>query len=171
MNGQISNHQTHESPALTPHPQLRVVPEPKARPRARNGKVARLSYLERDMVNRMLRNNISHSKIVGALEEHDIRVTERNVSNWKTRGGYKEWCAEQDRAVETRLLQENLTEHLRQHDAGQLPEVGLQVAATNLSRFFLKPETQHQLAADPEKYARAIAILCRLAGQIHTLQK
>jgi hypothetical protein len=40
------------------------------------------------MVNRMLRNNIPQSKIVGALDEHGIKVTERNVSNWKTRGGY-----------------------------------------------------------------------------------
>ena len=109
MNGQINNHQTPESPPVTPHSaaaQLRVVHEPKGRPRARNGKVARLSYLERDMVNRMLRNNISYANIVDALEEHDIRITERNVSNWKTRGGYKEWCIEQDRALEVRLQQE-----------------------------------------------------------------
>jgi len=57
----------------------------------------------------------------------------RNISNWKTRGGFKERCAEMDRALENRILQDNLTEHLRKNDASQLPEVGLQLAATQLS--------------------------------------
>jgi hypothetical protein len=149
-------------PAPVPH---------SARKPTRNGKIARLPYPERDMVNRMLRNNISHDKIVDALDEHNMHVTKRNVSNWKTRGGYAEWCLQQDRALEKRLLQDNLIEHLRKNDASQLPEVGLQLAATHLSEFFLKPETRDQLSADPEKYARTISILCRLAGQIHTLQK
>jgi len=123
------------------------------------------------MVNRMLRNNVPYPKILDALEEHGIRVTQRNISNWKTRGGYKEWCLEQDRALETRLLQDNLLEHLRKNDAGQLPEVGLQLAASHLSQFFAKPETQKQLAADPEKFSSTIAILCRLARQLLSLQK
>src|SRR3954469_6710148 len=52
--------------------------------RTRNGKIARLPKLERDMVNRMLQNNIRPKKIVGALDEVGIRVTTRNISNWKT---------------------------------------------------------------------------------------
>ena len=171
MNGQINNHQTHESPPVTPHPQLPVVPESKARPRARNGKVARLSYLQRDMVNRMLRNNISYARIVDALDEHDIRVTERNVSNWQTRGGYKEWCIEQDRALEIRIQQDNLTDYLRTNDASQLPEVGLQLAATRLSQFLLTPEAEQQFAADQKTYSRTVAMLCRLTSQIDALQK
>jgi hypothetical protein len=123
------------------------------------------------MINRMLRNNIPHSQIVDALDELQFKVTERNISNWKTRGGYRDWCIEQDRALETRLLQDNLLEHLRKNDASQLAEVGLQLAATQLSQFFLKPETRAQLTAEPEKFARTIGILCRLARQIHILQK
>ena len=123
------------------------------------------------MINRMLRNNIPHSQIVDALTELQFRVTERNISNWKTRGGYRDWCIEQDRALETRLLQDNLLEHLRKNDASQLAEVGLQLAATQLSQFFLRPETREQLTSEPEKFARTIGILCRLARQIHILQK
>src|SRR5437868_21683 len=37
--------------------------------RTRNGKIARLPHPVRDMVNRMLRNNIPHSKIAEALTE------------------------------------------------------------------------------------------------------
>jgi len=106
----------------------------------RNGKIARLHKLERDMVNRMLHNHVPYSKIVGALEELRIKVTERNVSNWGTRGGYKEWCAEQERQLHLSRLQDNLTDCLRKNDAGQLPEVGLQVAATQLSLMLLQPE-------------------------------
>src|SRR5438093_5810988 len=177
MNAQLQTEQTPNSPFLaapnsdegrsTPHcdpPQFHVLPAPKAKRRARNGKIARLPYPELDMVNRMLRNNIPYSKIVGALEEHGIRVTERNVSNWKTRGGYREWCAAQDRALEIRLLQDNLTECLRKHEASQLPEVGLQLAATHLSQFLLSPEAEQQLVADPKAYSRTVATLCRLTS-------
>jgi len=154
-----------------PASHLAVLPDPQVAKRTRNGKVARLPHLERDMVNRMLRDNIPNAKIRGALEEHGFSVTERNISNWKTRGGYREWCAEQDRALENHLLQDNLLEHLRKHDATGLPEIGLQLAATSLSQFFLKPETRKNLASDPEKFARAISTLCRLSRHIHTLQK
>ncbi|HWH70354.1 MAG TPA: hypothetical protein VNT26_13290 [Candidatus Sulfotelmatobacter sp.] len=150
-----------------PAPQL---PLP-ARKVSRNGKIARLPKLERDMVNRMLFNHLPYHKIVDALDEVGIRVTERNVSNWKTRGGYKEWCLEQDRAIQVRLLQDNLTDYLRKTDASQVPEVGLQLAATYLSDFLLQPEARQQLATDPDKFARLVAMLCRLTGRIQNLQK
>ncbi len=123
------------------------------------------------MVNRMLRNNLPHSSIVGALDEVGFRVTARNVSNWKTRGGYREWCLQQDNALQVRLFQDNLMDYLRNSDAGKLPEVGLQLASTWVSEFLLKPETRQQLTADPEKFARVISTLCRLSHQLHTFQK
>jgi hypothetical protein len=142
-----------------------------SRPKTRNGKIARLPCQVRDIVNRMLRNNIPHSKIAEALAEHGVTATPRNISNWKTRGGYREWCNQQDRALETRLLQDNLVEHLRITDATQLSEVGLQLAATQLSQFFLKSDVREQLTADPEKFSTAINVLCKLNRQLHRLQK
>src|SRR4051812_16292238 len=41
----------------------------------RNGKIARLPKLERDMVSRLLYNNVPYRKIVGALEERGIQAT------------------------------------------------------------------------------------------------
>ena len=140
-------------------------------PHIRNGKIARLPKLERDLVNRMLHNNIPYAKIVGALDEVGITATQRNISNWKTRGGYKEWCAEQERQLQLSLLQDHLTDYLRKNDASQLPEVGLQVAATQLSLVLLQPEAAQQLAADPQKYSHVVDMLCRLSTQIHSLQK
>src|SRR2546422_2219851 len=140
-------------------------------PRIRNGKIAHLPKLERDMVNRMLHNHVPHSKIVGALDELNIKVTERNVSNWKTRGGYKEWCVEQERQLNLSRLQDNLTDYLRKNDAGQLPEVGLQIAATQLSHMLLQPDAVQKLTSEPEKYSKVVEMLCRLATQIQSLQK
>ena len=139
--------------------------------RIRNGKIAHLPKLERDMVNRMLHNHVAYSKIVGALDELQINVTERNVSNWKTRGGYKEWCVEQERQINLSRLQDNLTDYLRKNDAGQLPEVGLQIAATQLSQMLLRPDAVQKLTAEPERYSKVVEMLCRLATHIQSLQK
>lgn len=142
---------------------------PAAKPR--NGKIAHLPAPERDMVNRMLANNLHHSLIADALSERGYNVTARNISNWKTRGGYHEWCAAQAHALELRSFQDNLTAFLRRHDASELPEVGLQSAATNLSAILLRPDLMPELLAAPEKYAKLIELQCRLAREIQALQK
>src|SRR5882672_2539709 len=164
-----------QPPTIIDHPPSRLdlsQAQPRASaPRVRNGKIAHLPKLERDMVNRMLHNHVAYSKIVGALDELAINVTERNVSNWKTRGGYKEWCVEQERQLNLSRLQDNLTDYLRKNDAGQLPEVGLQIAATQLSQMLLQPDAVQKLTAEPVKYSKVVDMLCRLATQIQSLQK
>ena len=146
---------------------------PQTRPpgKPRNGKIARLPKLERDLVNRMLAMNLPHRKIVTALDECGYHATERNVSNWKTRGGYHEWRAAQEQALELRTFQDNLTDFLRRHDAADLPEVGLQSAATSLSAILLRPDLMRELVHAPEKYSKLIELQCRLAREIQALQK
>src|SRR5262249_562604 len=111
-----------------------------SKPKSRNGKIARLAKPLRDMLNLILQNNIPHQNTVQALDEHDVRVTRRNISNWKTRGGYDEWRLEQERILTKRLRQDNITDYLRTADATHLPEVGLQLAATQLCEFLLNPQ-------------------------------
>jgi len=123
------------------------------------------------MVNRLLRNNIPYARIVRALHEYDVVVTERNISNWKICGGYKEWCLAEEHALELRLHQDNLVNLLRKDNAADIPEVGLQVAATRLSQFFLTPEAAQLLASNPDEYHRRAAHLARLTAEIHKLQK
>jgi hypothetical protein len=148
-------------------PSLQTRPAPKPR----NGKIAHLPKPEREMVNRMLANNLPQEKIVDALDDRGFRVTQRNISNWKTRGGYREWRAAQERALELRTFQDNLTGFLRRHDAADLPEVGLQAAATALSAIFLRPDLIRELISDPQKYSKLIEIQCRLAREIQARQK
>jgi len=173
----ITDHDTTgtQPPTIIDHPpsgvELSHIQPRASAPRVRNGKIAHLPKLERDMVNRMLHNHVPYSKIADALDELNIKVTDRNVSNWKTRGGYKEWCIEQERQINLSRLQDNLTDYLRKNDAGQLPEVGLQIAATQLSHMLLQPDAVQKLTAEPEKYSKVVDMLCRLATHIQSLQK
>jgi len=139
--------------------------------RTRNGKIARLPKLERDMVNKLLYNHVPYSKIVWALGERDITVTERNVSNWRTRGGYKEWCAEQENQLRLSHLQDHLTDYLRKNDAQQLPEVGLQVASTQLTSLLMNPQTAAPFLADPNKFAKLVDALDKCSVRLNELQK
>jgi hypothetical protein len=139
--------------------------------RMRNGKIARLPKLERDLVNKLLHNHVAYSKIVDALAQRNITVTERNISNWRTRGGYKEWCAEQENQLRLAHLQDHLTDYLRKHDAQQLPEVGLQVASTQLTSLLMNPKTAAPILADPNKFARIVESLDKCSVRLAELQK
>jgi hypothetical protein len=137
----------------------------------RNGRIASLPKVHRDMVNRMLWNAVPYKNIVGALSEADFTVTERNISNWAT-GGYLEWRLEQEAVLANRLDQDHLVDFLRRDDAQDLPEVGLQAAATRLSQVLLQKLAG---ADDPEahldNYTKLIDLLCRLNREIAVTQK
>jgi len=137
----------------------------------RNGRVASLPKHQRDMVNRMIMNGAPYRNIVAALSESDFTVTERNISNWAT-GGYLEWRMEQEHVLQNRLDQDHLVDFLRRDDAAELPEVGLQAAATRLSQVLLQKLSR---ADDPEahidNYSRMVDLLCRLNREIAATQK
>ena len=137
----------------------------------RHGRVASLPKLQRDMVNRMLWNGVPYKNIVVALDDAGFTLIERNISNWAT-GGYLEWRLEQEAVLENRLNQDHLLDFLRRDDAPELPEVGLQAAATRLSQVLLQ-KLAH--ADDPEahldNYSKLIDLLCRLNREIAGTQK
>ena len=157
--------------ALVPAPPAAVAPPAPFKTRTRCGKIARLPTDMRDMVNRMLRNGVPYAKIVAALDEIGVTVTERNVSNWKTRGGYREWCLAQDHAVALHAHQDNLIALLRKENATDVSEVGLQTVATRLSQFFLTPQADELQASNPEEYHRRVAELNRVNAELLKIQK
>lgn len=137
----------------------------------RRGRVASLPKLHRDMVNRMLWNGIPYTNIVAAVHEAGFTLTERNISNWAT-GGYLEWRLQQDFVIDNRLDQDHLVDHLRTDDASQLPEVGLQAAATRLSQIFLqKIARAEDVETNLGTFPQMVDILCRLNREIAVLQK
>ncbi len=137
----------------------------------RHGRVASLPKIQRDMVNRMLWNGVPYKNIVTALDDAGYTLIERNISNWAT-GGYLEWRLEQEAVLDNRLNQDHLLDFLRRDDAPELPEVGLQAAATRLSQVLLQ-KLAH--ADDPEanlaNYTKMIDLLCRLNREISATQK
>ncbi len=146
---------------------------PPAQPRKirRNGRVASLPRIQRDMVNHMLWNAVPYKNIVAALGEAGHTVTERNISSWAT-GGYLEWSLAQEHVLENRLDQDHMLDFLRRDDAQELPEVGLQAAATRLSQVLLQKLAR---ADDPEaqldNYSKLVDLLVRLNREIAVTQK
>ena len=137
----------------------------------RKGRVAALPKLQRDMVNRMISNGVPYKNIVAALDDAGFNATERNISNWAT-GGYLEWRCEQDLVLQNRLDQDHLVDHLRRDDASELPEVGLQAAATRLSQILLqKTACADDVEANLGAFSQMVDVLCRLNREIGVLQK
>ena len=123
------------------------------------------------MVNRMLWNGVPYKNIVAALDDAGFTLIERNISNWAT-GGYLEWRLEQEAVLENRLNQDHLLDFLRRDDAPELPEVGLQAAATRLSQVLLqKLARSDDPEANLDSYTKLIDLLCRLNREISTTQK
>ena len=155
----------------TIHPLIQSSNNPSLAKKPRNGKIARLPKPVRDVVNQMLFNHVPQDNIVDALDEIGFKVTQRNISNWKTRGGYREWCLAQEYAIQLHNHQDNLLDTVRRHDGSELPEVGLQAAATQLSGFFLTPEADKLLASNPKEYERRVSMLNRISAQLKGIQK
>jgi hypothetical protein len=165
----LANVATVPAPALVnAAPVPAVVPRNKAR---RRGRIARLPKPQRDMVGRMLWNGVPYKNIVAALGESGFAVNERNISRWAN-GGYPEWRFEQDLVLENRLSQDHLVDHLRRDDASELPEVGLQAAATRISQILLqKAARAEDVEANLGAFSQLVDILSRLTREIGLLQK
>jgi len=123
------------------------------------------------MVNRMLSNGVPYKNIVAALDEEGFTVTERNISSWAT-GGHLEWRFEHDLVLQNRLDQDQLVDHLRRDHASELPEVGLQAAATRISQILVqKTACAQDVESNLGSFSQMVDVLCRLNREIALLQK
>ncbi len=164
-------------PAPVPPPIEAVVTvSPPAPPilkgRPRTGAVASLPKDERDMVCRMIAASVPYKKIAEAIDQLGFPVTERNISNWVTHGGYAEWCTLTHEAVQTSLRQDDLLEHHRNENSPELAEVGLQAAAVRLSELLLRQTTSNQdVETNLSKLEPVVHLLCRINKELFTAQK
>src|SRR6266705_3215121 len=114
----------------------------------------------------MLWNAVPYKNIVGALDEAGFTVSERNISSWAT-GGYLEWSLAQEHVLQNRLDQDHMLGFLRRDDAQDVPEVGLQAAATRLSQVLLqKLARAEDLETHLDNYSKLVDVLVRLNREI-----
>jgi hypothetical protein len=140
--------------------------------RPRTGAVASLPKDERDMVCRMISKSVPYKRIAEALAELGFEVTERNISNWVTHGGYAEWCALYNDALQTSLRQDDLLEYHRNENSPDLAEVGLQSVAVRLSELLLRQAASSQdIEANLSKLEPAVQLLCRINKELFNAQK
>jgi hypothetical protein len=98
------------------------------------------------MVNRMIANGAHYNRIVQAVDECGYTVSERNISNWAT-GGHLDWLREQADVAHHHRIQDALLEHVRRDDPSELPEAGLQAAATRISELLVDKTVNGNLPA------------------------
>src|SRR5438045_5577199 len=78
---------------------------------------------------------------------HRCLVEALKLARWNLEPGFSTFrCGAptppQEHAVQLHLHQDNLVDLVRRHNASEIPEVGLQAAATQLSEFFLTPDAR-----------------------------
>jgi hypothetical protein len=124
------------------------------------------------MVCRMINQSVPYKRIVEALGHLGFVLSERNISNWVTHGGYAEWCVLTESALQTSLRQDDLLEHHRNENSPDLAEVGLQAAAVRLSELILHQMSSNQpLDGQLSKLEPVINLLCRIGNGLFTFQK
>jgi hypothetical protein len=138
--------------------------------RRRTGKVAQLPKPLRDRINHMLEDGVTYARIIETLGDDAKDLSLNCLSQWK-QGGHQDWLKDQFWRDEMRARQEAFTELLAA-DPVQLPEAGLQLAATgicDLLREFCEISSAEKV--DSDKYVRVANSLARLSRSILHLQQ
>jgi hypothetical protein len=141
-------------------------PRPAEVLRQRRGKVARLRKVLRDKLNVMLLDGFPYAEILTALGEPAKDVTEQNITNWVTGGGYKAWLAEQRNLEETRVKQEVAMDLACPEGGSRIHQATLQLAATNLSQMVRNldcTDIKELIHEDPKQLTPLLNALARIS--------
>jgi len=135
-----------------------------ARSNRRNGKVARLPYDTRQLVNLMLRDGHSYPDIIKKLDNHGHKLKPDNLSNWHT-GGYQDWLREQTFLEDTRARLAFASEIASQENGEYIEAASLRIAVIRMYNLITEfdPEVlKAKIAHDPAAYTRILNALCKL---------
>ncbi len=135
----------------------------------RTGKIARLPFELRTVVNTMLRDGKPYGEIIAWLVSNGItepgEVNDQNLTNWRE-GGHQDWLAEQARLEEMQAKREFALQIVQQNEGSKIHEAALQIAASQvyevLTEFDLS-SLKDLLAEKPENYAQIINGLAKLS--------
>lgn len=137
----------------------------------RTGKIARLPFDTRTVVNEMLRDGKPYSEIIFAIGDSD--VNEQNLTNWKE-GGHQDWLKEQARLEDMAAKREFAFQIVKENDGSKLHEANLHLAASQIYEVLTEFDPQRLkdlLDESPENYAHVVNALGKLSKSNIEVQK
>jgi hypothetical protein len=141
----------------------------------RTGKIARLPYEVRTVVNIKLRDGRPYAEIIDyiASEGHGKDFNEQNLTNW-SQGGHQDWLKEQARLEEMKAKREFAMEIVKANDGSKLHEANLHLAASQIYDVltdFDPARLKALLDEKPENYAAITNSLAKLSKGAMEVQK
>ena len=141
----------------------------------RTGKIARLPYEVRTVVNMKLRDGRPYAEIIDylAAEGQGRDFNDQNLTNW-SQGGHQDWLKEQGRLEEMKAKREFAMEIVKQNDGSKLHEANLHLAASQIYDVLtdFDPERLKSLLDEkPENYAIIANSLAKLSKGAIEIQK
>ena len=129
------------------------------------GKVSRLPNDVRDQIGQMLLDGVPYKDIRERLGEPGKELTLKNISNWRTRGGFNAWLRDQRRLSDCRSRRELLKNAVSQDPGTDTYQASPKIAVALLSETLLDlgPDVLRKgLADDPRNAFRLLNSLARL---------
>lgn len=140
----------------------------------RTGKIARLPFDVRTMVNTMLRDGAPYAAVIQFIfTTANVEVNEQNITNWKE-GGHQDWLQEQERLADMQSKREFAMEIVKQNDGSKLHEANLHLAASQIYDVLTDFDPQRLkdlLEEAPENYANIVNALGKLSKSNIEVQK
>jgi hypothetical protein len=135
----------------------------------RNGKIARLPKSVRDMINRMLDDNLPYRVIIDELGEAGEGLNAQNLTNWR-QGGYQDDLKRQAMIERARAQMEFAADMLKEtgpNTAGQLLQTCNVVAATQMLDVIVDYGTdalKQMIIEKPLAYLTLLNTLCNMSN-------
>jgi hypothetical protein len=143
-------------------------PKPEAA-NGRNGKIARLPKSDRDMINRMIDDNLPYGVIIDELGESGEGLNPQNFTNWR-QGGYQDHLKQQALIERSRAQMEFAADMLKEtgpNAAGQLLQTCNVVAATQMLDVIVDHGTdalKKMIIEKPLAYLTLLNTLCNMSN-------
>lgn len=141
--------------------------------RRRRGKIARLPYRVRELVNLMLRDGLPYADITRKIAEHGYTLSLDSLSRWHS-GGYQTWLREQELLDDQHACLHFATRVLNQKHSQAIQETSIRIAILrmyNLLLDFNPAVLKDRIAENPGAYARILNALSKLSSGAIQLER
>jgi hypothetical protein len=131
-------------------------------PHRRTGKIARLPLPQRNLINQLLRDGMSYSKIIQQLGSWGAGLNVDNLSRWHA-GGFQDWLKEHKQLDELQAKLELASDILEDNDGCRLHEAALRIAVAQLLSLLsqFRPDQLHP-TDDLVNYIRVLHLVTQV---------